>query len=214
MTRVHTSITRDRWTTSCTWETLPINNHNFSQSYQPLGMSWSFIWISLSSLHPRRHCSRFGWNWSSVSVKEEQETHWRKRQNVRKPYLFPQKKFVSVFYVINIFNTIYYFKPTNFKCRENAFCKFHTFSGFVYHVSCLPWFESKNKIRCIDAPMYAIFIHRNLPESEKYIIWSIWNSTWSLDSFIWLSLVQPDTRLSPPLRRQSIYTIDIIHARI
>ena len=31
-------------------------------------------------------------------------------------YLFPQKKFVSVFYAINIFNTIYYFKPTNFNC--------------------------------------------------------------------------------------------------
>ena len=31
-----------------------------------------------------------------------------------KPYLYPQKKFVSVFYSINIFNTIYYFKPTNF----------------------------------------------------------------------------------------------------
>ena len=30
-------------------------------------------------------------------------------RNGRKPYLFPQKKFVSVFYAINIFNTIYYF---------------------------------------------------------------------------------------------------------
>ena len=49
-------------------------------------------------------------------------------KNGRKPYLLPQKKFVSVFYAINIFNTIYYFKPTNFiVCRENAFCKFHTF---------------------------------------------------------------------------------------
>ena len=37
-------------------------------------------------------------------------------KNGRKPYLFPQKKFVSVFYAINIFNTIYYFKPTNFNC--------------------------------------------------------------------------------------------------
>ena len=36
--------------------------------------------------------------------------------NGRKPYLFPQKKFISVFYAINIFNTIYYFKPTNFIC--------------------------------------------------------------------------------------------------
>ena len=35
-------------------------------------------------------------------------------KNGRKPYLFPQKKFASVFYAINIFNTIYYDKPTNF----------------------------------------------------------------------------------------------------
>ena len=153
MTRVHTSITRDRWTTSCTWETLPINNHNFSQSYQPLGMSWSFIWISLSSLHPRRHCSRFGWNWSSVSVKEEQETHWRKRQNVRKPYLFPQKKFVSVFYVIN-YLTPFFIQTDKFQlCVEKMpFVNSTLFSVFVYHVSCLPWFEAQNKIRCIDAP--------------------------------------------------------------
>ena len=34
----------------------------------------------------------------------------------RKPSLFPQKKFVRVFYAINIFITIYYFKPTNFNC--------------------------------------------------------------------------------------------------
>ena len=43
--------------------------------------------------------------------------------------------------------------------RENVFCKFHIFFGFV---------ETKNKIRCIDATKYA-FTHRNLPESEKYI---------------------------------------------
>ena len=86
-------------------------------------------------------------------------------KNGRKPYLFPQNKFVSVFYAINIFYTIYYFKPTNFNCTLR---KFHTFFGFVYHVSCLPWFETKNKIWCIDAPKYA-FTHRNLPESEKYI---------------------------------------------
>ena len=47
---------------------------------------------------------------SSFIYKYIQETPWRK------PYLFPQKKFVSVFYAINIFNTIY-FKPTN---RENS----------------------------------------------------------------------------------------------
>ena len=66
-----------------------------------------------------------------------------------------------MFYAINILNTIYYFKPTNL---NNAFCKFHTFS-FFYNVSCLPWFETKNKIA---------FTHRNLPASEKYI-WIIQN---------------------------------------
>ena len=44
--------------------------------------------------------------------------------------------------------------------RENAFWK--------VQVSCLPWFETKNEIWCIDAPKYA-FKHRSLPESEKYI---------------------------------------------
>ena len=65
--------------------------------------------------------------------------------------------------------------------RENAFCKFHTF-GFVYHVSCLPWFETKNKIRYIDAPKY-VFTHRNLPNlksiSELFKMYMK-----SLDSFI------------------------------
>ena len=100
-------------------------------------------------------------------------------KNGRKPYLFPQNKFVSVFYVINIFNTIYYFKPTNFNCAER---KFNTFFGFVYQVSCLPWFETKNKIRCIDAPKYE-FTHRNLPNlkniSELFKMYMK-----SLDSFI------------------------------
>ena len=49
--------------------------------------------------------------------------------------------------------------------RENAFCKFHTFFGFVYHVTCSACFETKNIIRCFDAPKYA-FTHRNLPKSK------------------------------------------------
>ena len=40
-----------------------------------------------------------------------------------------------------------------------------TLFHFFYNVSCLPWFETKNKIA---------FIHRNLPTSEKYI-WIIQN---------------------------------------
>ena len=84
--------------------------------------------------------------------------------------LVPSEEIFSMFYEINISNTIYYFKPTNFNC---AFCKFHIFFGCVYYVSCLPWFETKNKIRCIDAPKYT-FTHRNLPESEMYV-WIIQN---------------------------------------
>ena len=70
---------------------------------------------------------------------------------------------------------VYYYTPsiisnrqTLIVRRENAFCKFHTVISFVYHVSCLPWFETKIEVRCIDTPKYA-FTHRNLPESEKYI---------------------------------------------
>ena len=62
--------------------------------------------------------------------------------------------------------------------RENAFCKVHNFFGFVYHVSCLPWFETKNEMRCIDAPK-CTFTHRNLPKSELFKMYMK-----SLDSFI------------------------------
>ena len=88
------------------------------------------------------------------------------QETLTQTLLFPQKKFVSVFYAIKIKNTIYYFKPTNFKM---PFVNSTFFFGFVYHVFCLPWFETKNKIRCIDAPKCA-FTDRNLPESEKYIL--------------------------------------------
>ena len=73
-------------------------------------------------------------------------------KNGRKPYLFPQKKFISVFYAINIFNTIYYFDKFYLciKTMHCAFCKFHTLFR-----CCLPRIETKNKIRCIDAPKYA-----------------------------------------------------------
>ena len=72
-----------------------------------------------------------------------QETHCRKRQRTgRKPYLFPQKEFVSVFYATNIFYTIYYFKPTNFNCaqsKKTPFVNSTLFSVlFTMHVSCLP----------------------------------------------------------------------------
>ena len=37
-------------------------------------------------------------------------------KNGRKPYSFPQKKYVSMFYAINLPNTIDHLKPTNFNC--------------------------------------------------------------------------------------------------
>ena len=45
--------------------------------------------------------------------------------------------------------------------------KFHTFS--VLFTTFLVYHDLKQKIRCSDASKYA-FTHRNLPESEKYIL--------------------------------------------
>ena len=49
-------------------------------------------------------------------IAETRNTLTQASKNGRKPYLFPQKKFVSVFYAKNTFNTIYYFKRKNFNC--------------------------------------------------------------------------------------------------
>ena len=99
--------------------------------------------------------------------------------------------------------------------KDNAFCKFHTFFRF-----CVPRIETKNKIRCIDAPKYA-FTHRNLPESEKYI-WIIQNLE-SLGSFIlllaWVSWNQTlgclrldgDSRVSRAQPRINAYEILLQH---
>ena len=34
-------------------------------------IEWIFIWTNLNPLHPRMHCGRFGWNWSSGSWEED-----------------------------------------------------------------------------------------------------------------------------------------------
>ena len=107
--------------------------------------------------------------WLSYIKGNTRNTLTQASKNGRKLYLFPQKTFVSVFYAINIFNTINYFKPTNFNCAWRK-CLFQIPHFFRF---CLPWFEKNNKIRCIDAPKNA-FTHRNLPESKKYI-WIIQN---------------------------------------
>ena len=51
--------------------------------------------------------------------------------------------------------------------KDNAFCKFHTFFGVVYH-------ELKQKIKKDVLMPRSMHLHRNLPESEKYI-WIIQN---------------------------------------
>ena len=63
-----------------------------------------------------------------ASVKERSQT-----------LVAPQKKFVSVFYVINILTSpITSNRQTLIVRRENDFRKFHNLFGFIYHVSCLP----------------------------------------------------------------------------
>ena len=86
-------------------------------------------------------------------------------KNDHKPFLFCKRVLCNKH---NLTPSIISNRQTLIVRRENAFCKFHTFFRFVYHVSCLPCFKTKNKIRFIDAPKFA-FTHRNLPESEKYI---------------------------------------------
>ena len=93
-------------------------------------------WLSFVQLCSLPTCV---FNFDSVQIhyNTKQEKHWRMRKkNGRKPYLFPQKKVVSVFYAINIL-TLYFISiwQTFIVRRENAFCKFQTFFRF-----CLPCF--------------------------------------------------------------------------
>ena len=54
-----------------------------------------------------------------VKTKPTRNTLTQASKNGRKPYLFPQKKFVSVLCNKHIiYNTIYYFKPTNSNCAQ------------------------------------------------------------------------------------------------
>ena len=89
---------------------------------------------------------------------------------------------------------------------------------------CLPCFLftmiwNKNKIRCIDAPKYAIFTHRNIPESEKYI-WIIRNvHEVSILFYDWVSCNQTfgclrlygDSRVSRAQPRINAYEILLQH---
>ena len=57
--------------------------------------------------------SRFAICWNKQ--KQTRKTLTQASKNGRKPYLFLHKKFVRVFYAINIFTAIYYFIPTILK---------------------------------------------------------------------------------------------------
>ena len=64
----------------------------------------------------------------------------------RKPYLFPQKQFVSMFYAINILTpSIISNRQTLIVRGENAFCKFQTFS--VLFTMFLVYHDLKQKIK-------------------------------------------------------------------
>ena len=100
--------------------------------------------------------------------------------------------------------------------KDNAFCKFHTFFRF-----CLPRIETKNKIRCIDAPKYA-FTQKSTRIWKVYLNYSILKS---LDSFIlalrdnWVSCNQTlgclrlygDSRVSRAQSRINAYEILLQH---
>ena len=66
--------------------------------------------------------------------------------------------------------------------RENAFCKFQTVVGFVYHVSCIPWFETKSKIRYIDAPKY-IYTQKSTRIWKVYLNYS--KCTWNVSILLY-----------------------------
>ena len=64
----------------------------------------NFIWDNnFTSVLAKIH----SYNDSDASVKELPQT-----------LLVPSEEIESVFYAINIFNTIYFFKPTNFNCTQ------------------------------------------------------------------------------------------------
>ena len=84
----------------------------------------SFVWASWMCRRAVRNFQSDIVVWATSRVFRMSHSNLRKRikhstrntltwasKNWRKPYLFLQKKFISVFYAINIFNTISYFKP-------------------------------------------------------------------------------------------------------
>ena len=62
----------------------------FTPIAEPLAVElfllWTFIWTNLNSLHPRKLCAKFGWNWPSGSGEEEEDKRPRGHiAHLRKP---------------------------------------------------------------------------------------------------------------------------------
>ena len=49
-----------------------------------LRIEWFFIWKKLNSLHPRRHCAKFGCKWPSGSWEEDENVKSLRRQRQRR----------------------------------------------------------------------------------------------------------------------------------
>ena len=107
-------------------------------------------------------------------------------KNGRKHYLFPQKKFVKACFMQYTYLTpsIISNRQTFIVRRENAFCKFYTFFGFVYHVSCLPWFETKTIIKWDVLMSWSTHLHTEIYPNLKSISEFFKMYMKNLDSFI------------------------------
>ena len=109
-----------------TWLTLLLLFVKYCQFHSTVRRILIFM-LALTSVYLAKSVLNYNKKQIDASVKERPQTllSWfpgpaAVGQGARglgyKPYLFPRKKFVSMFYAINVFNTIYYFKPTNFNC--------------------------------------------------------------------------------------------------
>ena len=122
-------------------------------------------------------------------------------KNGRKPYLFPQKTFVSTFYAINIFNTIYYFKPTNFNCvyRKCLLIITHFFS--VLFTMFLVYNDLKQKIEYDELMTRSMHLHTEIYPNLNSISELLKMYMKSIDSFILApcdNCASCNIRLSPP----------------
>ena len=115
------------------------------------GDDYELAKIHWQNLKIQNRWANFNQTWHNASLDEgdlsvrilikllTRNTLTQTSKNDRKSYLFSKKKFVSMFYAINILNTsIISNRQTLIVRRENAFCIFHTFPVLftlflVYH---------------------------------------------------------------------------------